>query len=322
MDNQTWDDEKLWRELKKAAARELGFLLMGRTGVGKSSTINSLLGEQIAPTGDFVPTTIKVEPYKGTVGDIRVNIVDTPGLCDDLPEKRKDRRYIHKIRDAAPVIDCVWFVTRLDDPRVTGDEMRAIKLISKSFENIWDRAIIIFTHAGAIPPEKFAMTLETRAQLIRNEIARYTGEQIARQVPAVAVENTSLTTPNGEPWLPELFTLVVERISQDGMVPFVLAMAKSVGRKRKKRTEDTKEENPPKAEEKTASKPASSFSESYRIEMDDRQADRVQRRTENTIIGEMARRGEEIGRKYAGSFGAAVGKVVGTAVGFFKRLLG
>lgn len=40
--------ENLQRQLKEAQKRELIFLLVGRTGVGKSSTVNSLMGKEIA----------------------------------------------------------------------------------------------------------------------------------------------------------------------------------------------------------------------------------------------------------------------------------
>ena len=40
------------------------FMLVGRTGVGKSSTINSLMGEHVAKVGDSEPTTFKVSPYR------------------------------------------------------------------------------------------------------------------------------------------------------------------------------------------------------------------------------------------------------------------
>ena len=39
--------------------REFYFLLAGRTGVGKSSTINSLMGKKIAPTNDYEPETME-----------------------------------------------------------------------------------------------------------------------------------------------------------------------------------------------------------------------------------------------------------------------
>ncbi len=57
--------------------RDLTFLLVGRTGVGKSSTINTLLGSEVAKTGRYCPTTVEVQKYKHTHDGVTFIIVDT-----------------------------------------------------------------------------------------------------------------------------------------------------------------------------------------------------------------------------------------------------
>ena len=127
------------------------FLLVGRAGVGKSSSINSLMGKEVAPVGHYGPQTMSVESYDLEGYGIKYKIVETPGLCDDLPKKGNDARYLELIRSEAPKIDCLWFVTRLDDTRVLPDEKRAIRLISAGLgEDIWKHAVIVFTHANDV----------------------------------------------------------------------------------------------------------------------------------------------------------------------------
>src|ERR1051325_3566572 len=72
------------QEVRDALQRKLVFLLTGRTGVGKSSTINYLLGQNVAPVGDFEPETITVSRYEARIHEIACTVFDTPGLCDDL----------------------------------------------------------------------------------------------------------------------------------------------------------------------------------------------------------------------------------------------
>jgi ribosome biogenesis GTPase A len=80
--------------LRQSRQQRISFLLVGRTGVGKSSTINSLLGQDIVPVGDFEPTTMSVDQHDTVVDGVPVRIFDTPGLCDDLEIKGNDVRYL------------------------------------------------------------------------------------------------------------------------------------------------------------------------------------------------------------------------------------
>ena len=73
----------------------LDILLVGATGVGKSSTLNALFGEDIAAVGEGVdPETMQIEHYK--VNDV-LRIWDSPGLGDGLVE---DERHEAIIKDS------------------------------------------------------------------------------------------------------------------------------------------------------------------------------------------------------------------------------
>jgi predicted GTPase len=216
---------KILQMFVKASQRRFTFLLMGRTGVGKSSTINTLMAQDIAPVGDDEPTTFTVESFDAEAYDIPFRVIDTPGLCDDLPEKGNDQKYISIIQDNIEQLDCLWFVTNLGATRVGSDEKRAIKLIHQAFgSKIWDHAIIVFTFADLVKPDKFAEKLSKRTQLIRQEIAQYAGEQVANKVPSVAVDNESKTTPDGKQWLGQLYTTVFTQMNENAL-SFLMATA-------------------------------------------------------------------------------------------------
>ncbi|NJM72420.1 MAG: hypothetical protein HC862_20870 [Scytonema sp. RU_4_4] len=218
--------------VKKARQRKFTFLLVGRTGVGKSSTINTLIGEKVAKVGKFQPVTENIGKYEYNIEGIPCTVVDTPGLADTSD---KDEQYISSIKSAVPEPDSMWFVTRLDESRVRDDERKTIKTISKAFgKQAWEKAIIVFTHADKVKSDDYNEYLTTRTKLIQEEIANYVNTDIAQQIPSVAVANNpedrpkSLPTPNGEPWLNELYTTVIKRISDNGLLPITMATAPRV----------------------------------------------------------------------------------------------
>lgn len=219
----------LIKTLQLSQDKKFVFLLVGRTGVGKSSTVNSLMGKKIAQVGKYDATTMGVELYDDEINGRKFTIIDTPGLCDDIPEKGNDHKYIELIQSKVTQIDSLWFVTRLDEPRVTSDEMRGIKVISEAFTPIvWEHAVIIFTCADKA--DDYLVDLQERTKRIRNEIAKSTGAEVANNIPSVAVDNKSQTTPDGKRWLEELYTKVFVRMSERGAIPFLMATAPRINK--------------------------------------------------------------------------------------------
>jgi GTPase SAR1 family protein len=305
-------------KLQAQRGNKFTFLLVGRTGVGKSSTINSLMGKEIAQVGDYEPTTMEIKPYNSDINGVDFIVIDTPGLCDDIEEVGNDYKYLELMRSKVNQVDSMWFVSRLDETRVTSDEKRGIKLISEAFKsNIWQNAVIVFTFAGNIDASKYELALKKRTELIRNEIAKYTGIVIANNIPSVAVDNKSETTPDGEKWLAELYTQVYARMSVKGAAPFLMATVERVKPPEKEKEViyvPTPVRNPHPEATPTYSRP---------IELNDRQAEIVRNKTSDVLQFTVA--GASVGAAFgaiAGPAGAAIGGVVGGVIGFFGGLFG
>jgi hypothetical protein len=305
--------ERYKRALDEAGSRELVFLLVGKCGMGKSSTVNSLMGEEVAPVGDYEPTTMEVKSYKSKVSGVQFAVIDTPGLCDDLEEKGNDQEYLNRIKSFASQVDLVWFVTRLDDTRITSDGKRGRKLISEALgARVWNHSLIIFTFAGNVTSDRYHAALTKRGQPIREVIGKYSDERTADAIPAVAVDNKCPKTPDGREWLGELFTKVVVRLSDKGTAPFLLMMAKDVYVRSKMPT-------PSRPPDPSTHVQWPHVDEKPRINLYREQKREMLKKIDAAIIPTMALGGGAIGSVF-GPAGTAIGGAVGAAVGLVAWL--
>jgi small GTP-binding protein len=292
IDNLPFISNELKQKVKTLINKQIIFVLAGRTGVGKSSTVNSLLDCEVAKTGKYEPTTKSVDTYEHKVNGINFIIVDTPGLCDEEEEAGNDQKYLNLMKPKIQKMVSMWFVSQLNDTRVTSDEKRVIKRLSKAFgKKVWECSVIVFTYANSVTASEYEETLKIRTELIRKEIAKYVEEDTANQIPSIAVDNKSETTPDGKKWLGEFFTRVFVRASESGSLAFAAAMKDSV----------------------------SSSSGKPRIELDENQKEEIKNKINKGLIGALASGGTAVGL-FLGPGGAIVGGLLGTVVGLWLEL--
>lgn len=323
----------LLETLQLSSKKKFTFLLVGRTGVGKSSTINTLMGCEVASTSDFEPETMEVKHYEAEINNIQFTVIDTPGLCDSLSEEF-DHVYLEMMRSEAKQIDLMWFVTPLNESRVRRDELDGLRLITEAFgKDIWQHAIIVFTCADLVNESKYQETFERRTELIHKAIASQVKSDVL-DIPSVAVTNVCETTPDGKKWLGELYVKVLAKISERGALPFFLATAHRVGGLNKTATnENSNNQASSKSKEPNwrfyGDNSSSGFeqedastgkaSSTPNIELDDKQKKEVRKVIDAAIIPGLAAAGAGIGMLF-GPVGAAIGGTVGAGIGLIAWL--
>ncbi|CAL9146759.1 unnamed protein product [Musa hybrid cultivar] len=226
----SFDRASVMAEQLEAAGREtLDFsctiMVIGKTGVGKSATINSIVDEIKLPTDAFQMGTKKVQEVVGTVQGIKVRIIDTPGLVSSCSDQHRNEKVLHSVKrfiNKTPP-DIVLYFDRLDmQSRDYGDGPLLRTITSIFGASIWFNAIVILTHAASAPPEgpngsplSYETFVSQRSHVVQQAIRQAAGD-VRLMNPVSLVENHSAcrmnragqrVLPNGQVWKPQLLLL-------------------------------------------------------------------------------------------------------------------
>lgn len=201
----------------------LNVLVIGKTGVGKSATINSIFHEDKAVTDAFKPATTTVKEMVGNLEGVIVRVLDTPGLRSSIPEQIYNRKVLLSIKKAVTRCppDVVLYVDRLDIQTRDLCDLPLLKSITTYLgPSIWDKTIVTLTHAASSPPDGstgkplsyeiyVAQRLHAIQQLINHSVGDLRIMSAGLMNPISLVENQSvwMRNGNGENWRCQLLLL-------------------------------------------------------------------------------------------------------------------
>ncbi|PUZ36204.1 hypothetical protein GQ55_9G019700 [Panicum hallii var. hallii] len=224
MSNHSSELENAWKralQLEAEGIEEVEFscnvLVLGKTGVGKSATINSIFGEDKSKTNAFLPATSSVKEITGVVDGVRFRVIDTPGLGTSAKDEKSNRKVLNSVKKYMKRCppDIILYVDRIDTQRQEADSLFPLRHITSVLGlSIWSRAIITLTHSGAAPPEgpsgsaiNYGMVVTHRTHAIQQSIRQVTNDPRIEN-PVALVENHHLCRRNteGEKVLPDGLT--------------------------------------------------------------------------------------------------------------------
>lgn len=200
-------------------------LVLGKTGVGKSATINSIFDDTRLDTNAFDSSTRKVQEVVGTVEGIKVKVIDTPGLSCSSLEQHHNQKVLNSVKRliSKNPPDIVLYFDRLDMQSRDNGDVPLLQTITKVFgASVWFNAIVVLTHAASAPPDgqngiplSYEMFVTQRSHVVQQAIRQAAGD-VRLMNPVSLVENHSAcrtnragqrVLPNGQVWKPQLLLL-------------------------------------------------------------------------------------------------------------------
>jgi predicted GTPase len=214
-----------------SGSNSVNMLVTGKTGVGKSSLINGIVGKEVAKKGDSLDRgTVEVQAFAFKYHDVDITIWDSPGLQDGLD---KEEEYIRDMqRKGCANSDLMLYCVKMSDTRFRKEDHDAVRKLTVGLgKDIWKNAIFVMTFANDVrarrergqkltPDEErkrnFRQRIEEwKAKLVGAVIEAGVDAKIAASIPIVpAGYDQEQELPDRDNWLSPLWYASILRMKE------------------------------------------------------------------------------------------------------------
>ncbi|XP_076121766.1 GTPase IMAP family member 7-like [Alosa pseudoharengus] len=194
---------------------EWRIMLLGRRGVGKSSSGNTILGQQVFPVNKTLSRVTQVcDRREGTLDGRPVAVIDTPGLKNSSGDEKKFIRDILKSLSFYKPGPHVFLVV-LPIGNLTKDDIQVHRIIENIFgKRVWRYTILLFTNGDTLEGIAPCDAISSADKELRDLIRKCTGgfvvfdnKDMANRTKMTLLKEkiVNLMAINGNKWYPRQY---------------------------------------------------------------------------------------------------------------------